>query len=465
MFATATRASAVKFNIMLQRAIRTICSFAILTIILASASAQTVRFHTNVGDINVLLLPSNTPLTVANFLNYMNKGAYTNSIVHRSVTGFIWQGGGYKYDSDAVSAIDQNPAVKNEPGISNLRGTIAMAKLGSSANSATNQWFFNLADNSANLDKQNGGFTAFGRVTDSASLAVMDKIAGFPICSVNSIFTEIPLFNCQGAITENFVIILSIGIVPAISSNGVLSASGFGGAPVAAAGSYIEIYGANLAGDVSRGWATADFNNGAAPTSLEGVTVKVNGIPAFVNYVSKTQVNVQVPAGVPSSGSVPIVVSYGGQDSLAANLTLKSTAPGLLAPASFKADGLQYIVAVHAVTGGFVNKGNIPNLPTAPAAPGETLTLYGTGFGPVASGAAIAGMVAPGTAVISTPFDIRIGGQTATVSYAGLAPNLVGVYQFNVVVPSSLTTGDHAVEATLGGEPLAQKLFLYIRAN
>ena len=450
---------------MLQRVFPSLLLLATILFGQFPAFAQTVRFRTNVGDIDVLLLPASTPLTVANFLNYMNKGAYTNSIVHRSVPGFIWQGGGYKYESDAITAIGENPVVRNEPVISNTRGTIAMAKLGSSANSATNQWFFNLADNSANLDRQNGGFTAFGRVTDSGSLAVMDKIAGFPVCSINSTFSELPLFNCQGDITQNFVLIRSIGIVPAVSSNGVLSASGFGGAPVASAGSYIEIYGANLAGDVSRGWAAGDFNNGAAPTTLEGVTVKVNGIPAFVNYVSKTQVNVQVPAGVPTSGSVPVVVSYGGQDSLPANLSLKATAPGLLAPASFKADGLQYVVAIHATTGAFVNRGNIPNVATAPAVPGETLTLYGTGFGPVASNAAIAGVVAQGQASIATPLDIKIGGQNTAVSYAGLAPGLVGVYQFNVTVPASLATGDHAVDVTLGGEPLAQKLFLSVRAN
>ncbi len=442
--------------------------YAFLTFAISTTSAQTVRFRTNVGDIDVVLLPASTPLTVANFLNYMNKGAYANSIVHRSVPGFIWQGGGYKFENGAVPEIAQNPAVRNEPGISNVRGTIAMAKLGSSPNSATNQWFFNLADNSGNLDRQNGGFTAFGRVANEASLAVMDKIAAVPVYAINSTFSDLPLINYKGDIGESFVMILSISQVvppPAISSNGVLSASGFGGAAVGAAGSYIEIYGANLAGDVSRGWATGDFNNGAAPTTLEGVTVKVNGIPAFVNYVSKTQVNVQIPAGVPASGSVPVVASYGGQDSVSANLILKATAPGLLAPATFKADGLQYVVAIHAATGALVNKGNIPNVPTAPAAPGETLTLYGTGFGPVSSSVAIAGIVAQGLASISTPFDIKIGGQNAPVSYAGLAPNLVGVYQFNVTVPSSLTTGDHAVEATLGGELLGQKLFLSVRSN
>ena len=199
------------------------------------SSAQTVRFRTNVGDIDVDLLPRTTPLTVTNFLNYMNKGAYNNSIVHRSVPGFIWQGGGYKYENSTVSVIAENPSVRNEPGVSNTRGTIAMAKLGSSVNSATNQWFFNLDNsNASNLDKQNGGFTAFGRVSDSGSLDVMDKIAGFPVCSINATFSELPLFNCSGAITENFVLILSVGIVPSISANGVLSASGFGGAPLSA---------------------------------------------------------------------------------------------------------------------------------------------------------------------------------------------------------------------------------------
>ena len=65
----------------------------------------------------------------------------------------------------------------NEYRVSNTRGTIAMAKLGDNPNSATNQWFFNLANNAGNLNNQNGGFTVFGRIVNSSGLAIMDRIA------------------------------------------------------------------------------------------------------------------------------------------------------------------------------------------------------------------------------------------------------------------------------------------------
>src|SRR5260370_6586108 len=139
--------------------------------------SQTVRFHTNLGDIDVVLLPDSAPLTVANFLNYANRGDFNNSIIHRSVPGFIFQGGGYQWKDGSPVAIPSDPPVQNEYNVSNTRGTLAMAKLGTDANSATNQWFFNLANNAANLDNQNGGFTVFGRIANSAGRTIMDRIA------------------------------------------------------------------------------------------------------------------------------------------------------------------------------------------------------------------------------------------------------------------------------------------------
>ena len=119
------------------------------------------------------------------FLNYVNKGAYTNSFIHRSARDtsnnpFVIQGGGFRWQNAApnLSPIPQDPPVENEFRVSNTRGTIAMAKLESAPNSATNQWFFNLRDtNAENLDNQNGGFTVFGKITDAAGLAVMGMIA------------------------------------------------------------------------------------------------------------------------------------------------------------------------------------------------------------------------------------------------------------------------------------------------
>jgi cyclophilin family peptidyl-prolyl cis-trans isomerase len=134
---------------------------------------------------------------VANFLAYVNAspGAYTNNLVHRSEPGFVIQAGGYQYvGSMQLKDVPANAKVNNEPVYSNVRGTIAMAKLDSDANSATNQWFINLADNSANLDKQNGGFTAFGQIT-GGGMAVVDAIAALNRFNLGAGFTAVPLRN------------------------------------------------------------------------------------------------------------------------------------------------------------------------------------------------------------------------------------------------------------------------------
>ncbi len=166
-----------------------------------AASATTVQFQTVLGDIEVNLFDKTTPKTVANFLAYVNAEAYKNSIIHRSVAGFVVQGGGFSYTGALpLVSITQNAKVENEPVYSNVRGTIAMAKLGSDANSATNQWFFNISDNSANLDTQNGGFTVFGQVTGNG-MAIVDAIAALTRFNMgsNTAFTSIPLRNYTAA--------------------------------------------------------------------------------------------------------------------------------------------------------------------------------------------------------------------------------------------------------------------------
>ena len=174
-------------------------------------------FNTTLGTIPVLLTPTTTPLTVANFLTYVNQGAYTNSIVHRSVPGFIWQAGGYQLTSTpSIIQTPTNAPVQNEYGAPNVRGTIAMAKLGNDPNSATNEFFFNEADNSFNLDNQNGGFTVFGNVVGTAGLAVMDAIAAVPVPSPGpfaSPLDQIPLQNYTTGATvlpANLILINSV---------------------------------------------------------------------------------------------------------------------------------------------------------------------------------------------------------------------------------------------------------------
>lgn len=148
------------------------------------------------------LFSSRAPATRANFLSYVNSGAYTNMFMHRSVPGFVLQGGGFYYDDPSTSLlpISTSPPVVNEFGISNTQRTIAMAKLGGNPDSATSQFFINLGANSDNLDTQNGGFTVFACVTKgtwgNAQAFANPNI--FPTTSyfsyIDSAFTDLPYF-------------------------------------------------------------------------------------------------------------------------------------------------------------------------------------------------------------------------------------------------------------------------------
>lgn len=140
------------------------------------------------------------PLTVENFTNYVEDGDYVNSIIHRSVSDFIIQGGGFFLNDDStISQVPTDDPVQNEFSSerSNLEGTIAMAKLGNDPDSATSQWFFNLGDNSENLDNQNGGFTVFGEVLSEQDAETVNAIAELPRLDLSeqlgSPFNTVPL--------------------------------------------------------------------------------------------------------------------------------------------------------------------------------------------------------------------------------------------------------------------------------
>jgi len=177
------------------------------------ANATIIQIQTSKGEIEVNLFDKTTPKTVDNFLGYISDNAYDDTIVHRSIAGFITQSGGYSFNAeDNLVEVTEKPTVINEPVYSNVRGTIAMAKLGGDPNSATSQWFINLADNSANLDSQNGGFTVFGQVTE-AGMVVMDSIAAMQTKNFGGAFTNTPVESTSANRTrENSVVISSIAI-------------------------------------------------------------------------------------------------------------------------------------------------------------------------------------------------------------------------------------------------------------
>jgi uncharacterized protein (TIGR03437 family) len=251
---------------------------------------------------------------------------------------------------------------------------------------------------------------------------------------------------------------------PSISAGGIVSAGAFGGFTAATAGSWIEIYGTNLS-TTTRGWAGSDFSGNNAPTTLDDVKVTVNGTPGYIDYISPTQVNVQVPAGV-GTGSVPVVLTNSGGASNSYSLTMNATEPGFLAPpgGAFVIANKQYVVAQHQ-NGTYVAPTTATSLGT-PAKPGETLTIYGVGFGPAkdSSGNTIPfGQIVTASNQLSTPLTVSIGGATAQTPYYGLAPSFVGLYQFNVTIPASAPNND-ALPFTfdLGGNKGSQTLYIAV---
>lgn len=182
-----------------------------------------IRINTSRGSMDVKLFDQDAPITVKNYLKYIADGKYTDSIFHRSVTNFVIQAGGFNFKTNPnrLDPVATDPAIKNEPGRSNVRGTLAMAKTPGDPNSATSQFFINLSNtNAASLDTQNGGFTVFGQVT-GRGMSVADNIAQVPKQNRGDPFSEIPLLNYNPSVPDfpadttraNYVIINSISVL------------------------------------------------------------------------------------------------------------------------------------------------------------------------------------------------------------------------------------------------------------
>lgn len=220
---------------------------------------------------------------------------------------------------------------------------------------------------------------------------------------------------------------------PSINASGVVSASLFGQFTSVAPGSWIEIYGVNLAAD-SRSWRSSDFQGINAPTTLDGTYVTIGGEPAYVSFIGSGQVNVQVPTDI-GTGPQRVVVNTVAGASLPAIIAVEPLQPGLYTPASSNIGGVQYVWGQLPDGSIMLPSGASSSAPSRPAKPGETMVMYGVGFGPVTPAIA-AGQIVQQDNNLAESFHVQFGGVPATVSYAGLAPGSIGLYQINVVVPN-----------------------------
>ena len=305
-------------------------------------ASNAVRMTTVLGTFDIALFGQQKPITVTNFLNYVDQGRYfltdptngqpASSFVHRTVPGFIIQGGGYLGTVDPISANEAKPTavlpfspIQNEPGISNTRGTIAMAQSGTDANSATSQWFINLTNNTS-LDVRGGDpaagpYTVFGRVVANG-MTVVDAIAAVPRYNFGGVFAQLPLrnysiqdYNSNKPVrVPNFVSIPGITQIPPLAYS---AASDNPNVSVTLTGSKLVVSGNQV------GSATITLT----ATDLDGAIVQetfvVNVVPApgrLVNLSTRMQVG---------TGDNALIAGFIMQGSAAKRLAVRALGPSL----------------------------------------------------------------------------------------------------------------------------------------
>jgi len=246
---------------------------------------------------------------------------------------------------------------------------------------------------------------------------------------------------------------------PVISPGGIISASAFGASSSIAPGTWIEIYGTDLA-STTQSWSGSDFTNGVAPTILGGVSVSVGGQAAFIDYVSPSQVNALVPSDTPT-GVVPVTVTNSNGASDDFWLVVNTAQPGLLAPGNFLISGKQYAVALFGDGTYVLPEGAIAGLNSRPAQPGDEIVLYGIGFGLVTPNIP-AGQLVQQANTLASAFEMSIDKTPANALYYGLASGFTGLYQFNVVVPAKPGSGAVPLTFTVDGVAGTQTLYLAV---
>ena len=219
-----------------------------------------------------------------------------------------------------------------------------------------------------------------------------------------------------------------------------------------ASATWVSIFGTNLS-QITYAWQASDIVNGALPTSLQGVSVSIDGKAAYISYISPTQINLLAPDDA-TTGSVAVVVTTAGQASVPLNAMKNQFSPAFLTFDN------KHVAAEHLNYSLLGPPGVLPGGTFTPAAPGETVILYGVGFGPT-NPVASTGQTVPGGEPVVNTVTMTIGGVPVTPSFAGLSAS--GLYQFNVTVPASLAAGDAALSATINGIPTQTGVVLTVQ--
>jgi uncharacterized protein (TIGR03437 family) len=292
--------------------------------------------------------------------------------------------------------------------------------------------------------------TYYGGSQDDAALAAALDFQGNPIFAGQTFSEDFPVpggSTLPFSYGNAFVVKLAPPAPPVITS--VLNAASF--QPGIEAGSWVMIQGTNLANIYpGQTWTASDFAGNDLPIQLAGVSVIIDGKPAFVEYSSPTQINVQAPTDT-VTGTVNVVVTNNGAVSAPAPARLQTVAPAL-----FMTPGYNAIASVLPTY--------TPVTYTAPAKPGDMVVLWGNGFGPTIP-TVPAGMIVTGAPVTATLPVVTVGGMQVPVISSVLTTATAGLYQITIQLPANVPTGTPAVQASIGGLQTQSGVTLFVGAQ
>ena len=257
--------------------------------------------------------------------------------------------------------------------------------------------------------------------------------------------------NEKGSFGPSFIV-AGASTDPTITS--IVNSASF--QPTYAPGTFVSIFGTGLAG-TTRPWSISDFAGGnRLPTSLDGVSVKVNGVSAYVEYVSSTQLNIVIPDFLNAvfAPGFQVTVSSAGKPDATAWINVQQAAPAIFTWTTGTADNAKYVVAQHGSD--FTNVGKVGLFPqqaanfTTPARANEVIVLYGTGIGPTKA-LFSSGLIADKGYPLAADAKATLDGNPIEVQYCGLVAGLADIYQVNIKLPANVTPGDHQLVIGVNG--------------
>jgi len=238
---------------------------------------------------------------------------------------------------------------------------------------------------------------------------------------------------------------LRVGPAPTVPAGGIVNGASFSRAGNVSPGSLVSLFGTNL------GFGTVSSGTLPLPTALAGATVLVNGNPAALFFVSSGQINFQVPWEFLGQTGASVMVRFGDLASPPTGLAISGVSPGIF---TLNQQGTGQAAVLISATGELAGpSGTIPGLTTRPARRGEFISIFCTGLGDVSNRPPNGhpALTSPLSTTKGTP-SVTFGGITAVVSFSGLAPGFVGLYQINTQVPSNAPTGNSVtLSVSVGG--------------